>query len=112
MRNGNTNIKCFFKISNNGSYPTYEEWKPKNAVLNKRLLIRVLILPMRNGNLTHSGIYCTSLPGSYPTYEEWKLFIKCDPDERRLVLILPMRNGNNISISSCFTVYTSFLSYL
>ena len=113
MRNGNFPLSAlvlFFLLvlilpMRNGN----RNKSPKVTLLS---IATVLILPMRNGNLTHSGIYCTSLPGSYPTYEEWKLFIKCDPDERRLVLILPMRNGNNISISSCFTVYTSFLSYL
>jgi len=55
------------------SYPTYEEWKPKEGTICLSSLLSVLILPMRNGNEFVSPQLIVSLIlGSYPTYEEWK----------------------------------------
>ena len=50
MRNGNWNkINQKTEFTLDGSYPTYEEWKPDDvSVLNE--MFEVLILPMRNGN--------------------------------------------------------------
>ena len=50
MRNGNSKFSTTGTAHFLGSYPTYEEWKPKwNANIEKDFE-KVLILPMRNGN--------------------------------------------------------------
>ena len=51
MRNGNEDGKPLWLDEQTSSYPTYEEWKPGNALLSSHLIFKVLILPMRNGNI-------------------------------------------------------------
>jgi len=50
MRNGNSVPANLITDTFESSYPTYEEWKPGNALLSSQRIF-----------------------SSYPTYEEWKL---------------------------------------
>ena len=52
MRNGNIEpLIIAIGMLENGSYPTYEEWKRYVAGKIHVSMYRVLILPMRNGNI-------------------------------------------------------------
>ena len=91
MRNGNQLWGLHQILPCQSSYPTYEEWKPGNA------------LPFNQRTFS-----------SYPTYEEWKqdgaqsnVIV-----DTRSVLILPMRNGNYDLLTSAISEIDLFLSYL
>ena len=71
MRNGNILEKLRHPSRDNGSYPTYEEWKLYLQIV-PQLEALVLILPMRNGNGSNCLNSSVRLLSSYPTYEEWK----------------------------------------
>ena len=71
MRNGNLKQRKLRTSYFDRSYPTYEEWKPRNLA----------------GNSVIDA-------SSYPTYEEWKHSVPQFPFQATFVLILPMRNGN------------------
>ena len=74
MRNGNSKFPAIFSVLYKvRSYPTYEEWKQRNAYPEIFPKSFVLILPMRNGNTSISFFSLDLQLGSYPTYEEWKL---------------------------------------
>ena len=72
MRNGNLFRLIIQLPKDNGSYPTYEEWKLYSTFHNVSSNVNVLILPMRNGNQNSSILLLISSTSSYPTYEEWK----------------------------------------
>jgi len=74
-----TLVKVIWHLWNNPFYPTYEEWKRYEKVLELRK-----ILPF------------------YPTYEEWKLTFILSSKYIFSLFILPMRNGNEkIENSKC-----------
>jgi len=99
----------------NGSYRTYEEWKPGTKTSSSQPCL-VLTVPMRNGNKEVKNLSVADMEGSYRTYEEWKpsvlsmLRLKAFGSYRTYeewkpsmalrqatqgrVLTVPMRNGN------------------
>ena len=101
MRNGNHTYLSFVN-KQEGSYPTYEEWKHENGnPVSGSSLSSYPTYEEWKQNINFFlfyRIYC-----SYPTYEEWKHSNKISSVPWFIVLILPMRNGNSYEMNKLFS---------
>jgi len=71
MRNGNRKqlFDCFHR--SNGSYPTYEEWKP-DGLLNPKSTPYSSYPTYEEWKPDTPAVIAPKAICSYPTYEEWK----------------------------------------
>ena len=137
MRNGNVEeIIAYLNEKAKSSYPTYEEWKPKEKIQHQMDYMRssyptyeewkhsdlALLLQIHHSFLSylwgmetfiHLFISSSSVLVPYPTYEEWKHYnTELENGTENLVLILPMRNGNGEDWKDATATFATFLSYL